>query len=241
MKLGHVAIGILVLVAGAAQARDDKVCPVGLICASRPETVVAALQAAGYKAQLGKDNQGDPSITSAAAGYDFDILFYGCEEHLKCDSLQFRLTFGPYENHTPDLANLWNRDKRLLKAEARPDRRLASTMTCRRSVGSTRPTSAIPSTGGRRCSARSTSSSVIIRRARRFRRPPPDRARPNARAIAASVRRSCRGGGGCRAGPLGYRPTRPSPRRSSPAARKDKSRAQRRHTLAIGSSRCRSS
>ena len=125
MKVRHIAIGLLVLIAGAAEAKDDKVCPAGAVCASRPETVVAALQAAGYKAQLGKDNQGDPSITSAASGYDFDILFYGCEEHLKCDSLQFRLTFGPYENHTPDLANRWNRDKRLLKAEARPDRRMA--------------------------------------------------------------------------------------------------------------------
>lgn len=125
MRLGYLlGAGLLVLAASAAQAKDDKPCPSGAICASRPETVVAALQAAGYKAQLGKDNTGDPSVTSAAAGYDFDILFYGCENHVNCDSLQFRLTFSPYENHSADLANVWNREKRLLKAEARPDKRL---------------------------------------------------------------------------------------------------------------------
>lgn len=119
-----IAGGLLVLAGSAAHAKDDKPCPAGAICASNPQTVVAALQAAGYKAQLTKDNEGDTSVTSAAAGYDFDVLFYGCDNHIKCDSLQFRLTFSPYENHTPDLANLWNREKRLLKAEARPDKRM---------------------------------------------------------------------------------------------------------------------
>ena len=125
MKIHHVAAtGLLLLAASAASAKDAKPCPAGLICASRPETVVAALQAAGYKAKLGKDNQDDPSVSSAAGGYDFDILFYGCEQHVNCDSLQFRLTFSAYENHNAEIANAWNRDKRLLKAEARPDRRL---------------------------------------------------------------------------------------------------------------------
>lgn len=119
-----IAAGLLVAAGSAAQAKDDKPCPSGSICASKPETIVAALQAAGYKAQLTKDNEGDPSVTSAAAGYTYDVLFYGCENHVRCDSLQFRLTFSPYENHTPDLANLWNRDKRLLKAEARADKRM---------------------------------------------------------------------------------------------------------------------
>ncbi len=41
-----------VLLAGAARATDKEPCGKGLVCASAPETVVEALQKAGYKAAL---------------------------------------------------------------------------------------------------------------------------------------------------------------------------------------------
>src|SRR3546814_6377613 len=58
-------------------AADREACGAGLVCASDPQTVVKALQAAGYKALLSKSKQtGNPKIESAASGYD-----YRSEEH----------------------------------------------------------------------------------------------------------------------------------------------------------------
>lgn len=98
------------LVAGQAQAAD---CPAALICASNPQGVVASLQAQGYKAVLGKsDNSGNPKITSAAAGYNYTLFFYGCENGANCTSLGFSITFEDDGGNSMELANLWNKDKR---------------------------------------------------------------------------------------------------------------------------------
>jgi hypothetical protein len=114
----------LALLASPAFAKDEAPCPAGMVCASDPQTVASAMQAAGYAAKIETDNQGDPSVTSAAAGYNFDVLFYGCEEHKQCDSLQFRLTFIPYANHGPEMANKWNEKKRFVQASVRPDKKM---------------------------------------------------------------------------------------------------------------------
>lgn len=58
------------LVSTAASAT----CPANTVCASDPETVVAALTTAGYKAKLSKDKTGDPTIESAASGYEFSVF-----------------------------------------------------------------------------------------------------------------------------------------------------------------------
>jgi Putative bacterial sensory transduction regulator len=103
---------VLLIVAGflavPALAVDKEPCGAGLICASKPETVVSALQDAGYKAKLSKDNGGDPMVTSSAAGYDFDIFFYGCVENKQCDSLQMKISFVKDPANTPALADKWN-------------------------------------------------------------------------------------------------------------------------------------
>ncbi len=64
----------LVLAGTEASAADSNPCPSGLICASDPKGVAAALQELGYKAALGKDgDDGRPKISSAANGYNFTV------------------------------------------------------------------------------------------------------------------------------------------------------------------------
>lgn len=97
----------------SAQARAAESCPAALICASNPQGVVASLQAQGFKAALGRsDSTGNPKITSAAAGYDFTIFFYGCEKGANCTSLGFSITFSDDGTNSEALANEWNKDKR---------------------------------------------------------------------------------------------------------------------------------
>jgi hypothetical protein len=110
------AVALALALASAAQAADTDECPADLICASKPETVVAAMQKAGYQAKLDKDKNSDPMISSAASGYNYDIWFYGCDKNKECDSLQFQISFLKDETNTVDLANVWNMAKRFGQA-----------------------------------------------------------------------------------------------------------------------------
>jgi hypothetical protein len=112
MRLFFAALFALAIGTTPALAADKSTCPTGNVCASKPATVVAALQAAGFKAKLGTDKEGDPTISSAAGGYNFDVYFYGCELHAMCSSLEFTVGFDAEPAYTVALANDWNRDKR---------------------------------------------------------------------------------------------------------------------------------
>lgn len=106
----------LLMVPSFAAAEDTEMCRPGLICATNPVAVADAMRKAGYQAKLGADDGGDPMISSAASGYNYDLFFYGCKEHKNCDSLQFRITFTAEKINTPELANKWNSDKRFGQA-----------------------------------------------------------------------------------------------------------------------------
>lgn len=97
----------------AATAPAPVVCAKDMVCAASPETVVSALQAAGYRAKLTRDEKTKaPQIASAANGYNFDIYFYGCKEGENCNSLSFWITFSKDPINSVNLANEWNSDKR---------------------------------------------------------------------------------------------------------------------------------
>lgn len=112
-------IGMLCLGVMPAAAEDKVPCAAGAVCASKPETVVAAMEKAGFKPKLTKDNDGDPMIESDEAAYHFDVYFYGCENHINCDSLRFEAVFEKAPENTPELANKWNEKKRFLQASVR--------------------------------------------------------------------------------------------------------------------------
>lgn len=119
MKKRYFLLGLglaLGTLASSAQAKDDKPCGANMVCASDPNTVVAALQKAGYKAKLGKDGVGDPEIDSAASGYSFSVYFYDCVDHKQCAAIQFYVSFEKDAQNTEAFANKWNTDKRFLRA-----------------------------------------------------------------------------------------------------------------------------
>jgi hypothetical protein len=88
-------------------------CAKDMVCAANPETVVSALQAAGYRAKLTRSGPDKPpQITSAANGYNFDIYFEGCKEGEACNSLSFWISFTKDPTNSADLANEWNASKR---------------------------------------------------------------------------------------------------------------------------------
>jgi Putative bacterial sensory transduction regulator len=114
-----VFIAIAVTVFFSSSASADSKCPDGLVCASAPETVVKAMQEAGFRAKLDKDKTGDPLISSEASSYAFDIFFYGCENSKNCTSLQFQTSFGAEEDNTPEYANAWNTKYRFVQASVK--------------------------------------------------------------------------------------------------------------------------
>ncbi len=85
------------------------------IDATRPETIVAALREAGYRAVLDKDNSGDPLVKSGAAGVDFSVYFYNCTANKACKTVQFHAGFVK-KGVTLDTINTWNATHRFARA-----------------------------------------------------------------------------------------------------------------------------
>jgi hypothetical protein len=81
-----------------------------------PQRLVSALQSAGYQADLGKDNTGDPMISSAAAGSKFVVLFYNCTDHAACQTIQFQTAWAMKNKPTLSAINEWNHGNRFGRA-----------------------------------------------------------------------------------------------------------------------------
>jgi hypothetical protein len=90
--------------------------PETVIDATNPTVIAKAMQAAGYKAELAKNDKGEPLIKSGANGDSFTVEFYGCKGQAECTSFQFFTWFKKEANFTPALANEWNAKKRFIKA-----------------------------------------------------------------------------------------------------------------------------
>jgi hypothetical protein len=75
------------------------------------EQLADLLAEAGYRATVGRDGEGDPMVSSSAAGANFSIYMYGCEDE-SCNSLQFIAGFDLADGIALQRINAWNRDKR---------------------------------------------------------------------------------------------------------------------------------
>ena len=108
-KLSH---AILALAAGAVGA------PAGaqMVSAARPDTIVKAMQGAGYAAKLETDSTGDPMIVSGAGGTAFRVLFYGCETGRNCETIQFAAGYDKQGETPLATVNDWNRTQRFGRA-----------------------------------------------------------------------------------------------------------------------------
>lgn len=97
-----------------------------MVCASKPETVLAALAKGGLKPKLDKDSDEDPMLEVDGDGYHYEVYFYGCKEHKNCDSLRFEVLFKKEPENTVELANKWNSTKRFLQMSVKPDGKLGA-------------------------------------------------------------------------------------------------------------------
>ncbi len=123
MRITPLAVMAACLYSTALTAADEAPCEAGLICANQPQTVVTAVQNAGFTANLKTDSKG-PYIMSAAAGYQFSIYFFDCTNAELCRSLQFNVVFAPSDQHTGEYANGYNRLFRYAQASALPGKEL---------------------------------------------------------------------------------------------------------------------
>lgn len=91
--------------------------------ASKPATVVNAIQDLGYQALLSKDSYDDPIINSAADGFKYVIMFDGCEKHV-CEYLVFSKIFSIEKNYYPQLkiiVDKWNSNNYFSKTSVEED------------------------------------------------------------------------------------------------------------------------
>ncbi|MEA3008457.1 MAG: hypothetical protein QOJ91_149 [Sphingomonadales bacterium] len=81
-----------------------------------PDTLVGALQKAGYAAKLGTDKVGDPMITSGVNGTTFQIFFYNCTEHKNCATVSLHSGYDLKTSPGLEKINEWNQGKRFGRA-----------------------------------------------------------------------------------------------------------------------------
>ena len=119
--LAPIAKGLvpLMLCAAAAPALADTA-----VSANQPESIVAALRAAGQQAELGRDDGGDPLIRAKIGGWATQIVFYDCNEitHAACQSLQFSARFMPERSFDAAAAAAFVRDNRFGAVTVGPDK-----------------------------------------------------------------------------------------------------------------------
>lgn len=102
-----VALAAAALIAtGPAAAADSPV------DAARPDTVVDAVREAGFRAQLTEDDYGDPMIETSMAGVDILIIFYDCQDHAACESLQLSAGFDRENPMLAQRVEEWNAARR---------------------------------------------------------------------------------------------------------------------------------
>lgn len=101
----------LVLAVAASPASSQTV------VASEPQTVVAAVEAAGMRTNVDRTQGQAPHIESWHDGRKFLILFYNCDEAQEnCRTLQFYFGFNDAKDTTLERINDWNRTKRFTRA-----------------------------------------------------------------------------------------------------------------------------
>lgn len=87
-----------------------------MVRAQDPQSVVNAMQAAGYMAKLGVDKVGDPKIDSSVSGSRFTVFFYNCTDNKECATVQFHSGYDLTTAVPLERINEWNRTQRFGRA-----------------------------------------------------------------------------------------------------------------------------
>ncbi|MBV7256667.1 YbjN domain-containing protein [Pacificimonas sp. WHA3] len=102
MKTTFIAAIMAAAATGSASAQN---------LTANPDAIAAVMQDAGYRATPGTDDVGDPKISSAAGGVNFDVLFYGCDGK-NCKTVQFVAGWSTDDIFSLQAANDWNKENR---------------------------------------------------------------------------------------------------------------------------------
>ncbi|WP_444453326.1 YbjN domain-containing protein [Rhodobacter capsulatus] len=81
-----------------------------------PDVVAAFLQDYGLKVDPGRDDQGDPMLSSEVDDTKFDVYFYGCTQTRDCTSVAFSAVFLTEEPLKYAMLNGWNKNARFGRA-----------------------------------------------------------------------------------------------------------------------------
>lgn len=87
-----------------------------MVTATDPTSLTKVLAKHGYRAELTRDDSGDPMIKSASSGTNFIILFYGCTANRNCATVQFYAGFSDAKNASVGSLNTWNAKNRFGRA-----------------------------------------------------------------------------------------------------------------------------
>lgn len=87
-----------------------------MVRAQNPQSLVKAMQEAGYMAKLGVDKVGDPKIDSSVSGSRFTVFFYNCTDNKNCATVQFHSGYDLANPVSLERINEWNRGQRFGRA-----------------------------------------------------------------------------------------------------------------------------
>ena len=115
-------LGALAAASMAAQAAPAQAAPAsapaapGKVSIADPNSLVAALQKAGYKAKLTFE-EGKPEIESSAAGATFYLYFQNCESKDGCEDIMVQSAYDMAQNAVSlETINKFNKDNRWARA-----------------------------------------------------------------------------------------------------------------------------
>lgn len=92
-----------------AQAEDR-------IIASVPNTLLKFFTDQGVAAKLETDNVGDPLINVRYYGTTFSVFFFGCDDNVECQSVQYFSGYRDGDDVSLTELNEWNTENRYLRA-----------------------------------------------------------------------------------------------------------------------------
>ena len=109
-------LGALVAASMSSQAAPAPPAAPGTVSIADPNSLVTALQKAGYKAKLTYE-EGKPEIESSAAGATFYLYFQNCESKDGCEDIMVQSAYDVAKDAiTLDTINKFNKDNRWARA-----------------------------------------------------------------------------------------------------------------------------
>jgi hypothetical protein len=113
-----IALSVLASMTALASAEDVKTGDSGrqtlgpdLITFADSDAILASLKRNGIEAELVKDSDGDPKVTSSETDNPFSIHFYSCTDHDQCKFVQFTSGWNLKNGITLDKLEAWNEHK----------------------------------------------------------------------------------------------------------------------------------